>query len=71
MSSVQSLIKMQAQEYAKIVVPEMTRGVPLKDYTEISYDFTVNHSNIKPVSQIGPLPTATRVQQKNNNIVYN
>lgn len=71
MSNVQKNIADQAKEYSKIVVPAMTRGVPLKGYTDRAYDFPSNHATLQPRSMIGPIPTSTRVEQKNNNIVYN
>ena len=60
-----------SMQYPNVVVPATTRGVPLKAYTAKSYDFPNDHSNIKPVSLVSPLPISTRVDQKNNNIMYN
>jgi len=71
MSNVQKNIAAQAIDYSKVVVPAMTRGVPLKGYTDYPYDFPNNRSPLQPRSMVGPIPTSTRVEQKNNNIVYN
>jgi hypothetical protein len=71
MSNVQQFLYDQSIEYANVVVPEMTRGVPLKSYTENSYDFPRNNSGFNPVAMISPNPVSTRVDEKNNNVVYN
>lgn len=69
MSNVQKFLFDQSKEYAKVVVPVMTRGVPLKTYTEKSFDFPKNHAPLIPVSKVGPIPVSTRVVQKNFNVV--
>lgn len=69
MSTVQNFLFEQSKEYAKVVVPAMTRGVPLNDYTEKSYDFPRSHSLVNPTSKMSPNPVSTRVVQKNNNVV--
>jgi hypothetical protein len=71
MSNIQKNIAEQADLYSKIVVPMTTRGIPLKDYESKPYEFSTNPSPLKPRSLIGPIPTSTRVEQKNNNIFYN